>query len=120
MNVCRRLNRKDGRLDYYSGVSVGFQVSSGRNSRRAGMSRPTQEAELYFRQAEKDFRAAQNIRAQVPYHKGVADPQTAFEANNQRSDMAMAGAMAELCAGLRHLSEGLRATYLLIEQRTRN
>jgi hypothetical protein len=83
------------------------------------MSRPTQQAELYFRQAEKDFRTASSIRSQIPYHKGVADPQTAFGSNNQRADMAMMVAMAEVCAGLRHLSEGLRATYLLIEQQKR-
>lgn len=80
------------------------------------MSRPTEEAERYFRQAERDFRKASDLRSQVPYHKGVADPQTAFENNNQRADMAMMSAMAEVCAGLRHLSEGLRATYLLIQQ----
>ena len=84
------------------------------------MSQPTKDAELYFRQAERDFRAASDIRAQLPYHKGVQDPQTAFESNNQRADMAMMSALAEVCAGLRHLSEGLRATYLLLQQQGRS
>jgi len=84
------------------------------------MSGPTHQAEMYFRDAQKDFDRAHDLRSELPYHKGVQDPQTAFEANNQRSDMAMARALSELSAGLRHLSEGLRATYLLLEQRTRS
>jgi hypothetical protein len=80
------------------------------------MSRPTQDAVFCFRQAAKDFQEAKDVRSEVPYHGGHADPQTAFEKNNQMADMMMASAMAEMCTGLRHLSEGLRATYLLIEQ----
>jgi hypothetical protein len=49
------------------------------------------------------------------YGLGKLKPQLA----EGRADMAMMVAMAEVCAGLRHLSEGLRATYLLIEQQKR-
>jgi hypothetical protein len=70
------------------------------------MARPTEHAKFNFAQAEKWA-----SRAQTSYGTpGTKSP------DQVRADREAMRAIIELATGLSHLSDGLRATYILLEQ----
>lgn len=75
------------------------------------MSTPTEMAETYFADASKH---ADRAVSNYGYYRAV--PQQDKYEYKQTADMALARAVYDLSRGLKHLSVGLRATYLLLDE----
>jgi len=69
------------------------------------MSTPTQQANFKFKKAE-DFADKAGGFYQVTHSTG----------NEEMGNRHLAAAVRELASGLQHLSDGLRATYLLLDE----
>jgi hypothetical protein len=76
-----------------------------RKQRGKIMSRPTQQANFNFKKAY-DFADKAGAFYQVTHASG----------NEEMGNRNLASAVRELASGLQHLSDGLRATYLLLEE----
>jgi hypothetical protein len=69
------------------------------------MARPTEQASFNFRKAY-DFADKAGAFYQVTHASG----------NEEMGNRHLSSAVRELASGLQHLSDGLRATYILLEQ----
>jgi hypothetical protein len=69
------------------------------------MARPTQQANFKFKKAY-DFADQAGAYYQVTHASG----------NEELGNRYLSSAVRELASGLQHLSDGLRATYILLEE----
>jgi hypothetical protein len=69
------------------------------------MARPTQQANFNFKKAY-DFADKAGAFYQITHASG----------NEEMGNRFLASAIRELASGLQHLSDGLRATYILLDE----
>jgi hypothetical protein len=106
---------RGGQIDRCQKVCIPLELFGGLDrpknqllNRKTTMARPTVEAKFHFEQARK---FASDAGGYYMVAVGRQKP-----SHNELGDRYFTRALLELADGLAHLSDGLRATYILLEQ----